>query len=156
MSFNEKMQNLVAQYKKEGNKWPATSKEMAVWMIDNNHWEPTREAVVARCAEDISNALRDEYYTDPQGRRVRTKHAARLGTGARQMVMWDDMRTGTRRHMEIALSQRRDQIVGDCCQLKNDADSYNDNHNPGPPIQPLLDFTLDVAEREAAKRRLAG
>jgi hypothetical protein len=36
--------------------------------------------------------------------------------------------------------------VGDCRQLKNDADSYNDNHPDEKPIQIMLDFNDDVAE----------
>ena len=151
--FNEQMQRLVDKYRKAGNKWPATAKDMAVWMVREKHWEPPRDTVIARCAEDIAKALREEYYTDAQGRRVRTKHAARLRGGQQQMVMWDDIRTGARRHMEISFNQRREQVVGDCCQLKTDADSYNENGNPGPPVQLLLDFTNDVAEREAIRRR---
>ena len=37
--------------------------------------------------------------------------------------------------MEIALKQRRQQIVGNCKQLKTDMDSFNENRNPGKPIQ---------------------
>jgi hypothetical protein len=33
--------------------------------------------------------------------------------------------------MEIAFQQRRQQILGDCRQLKTDVDSYNDNYNSG-------------------------
>ncbi len=51
--------------------------------------------------------------------------------------------------MEIAFQQRRQQIVGDCRQLKTDADSFNDNSNPGSPIQMIFDFTDDLAELEA-------
>jgi hypothetical protein len=51
--------------------------------------------------------------------------------------------------MEIAFQQRRQQIVGDCRQLKSDMDSYNQNHNVGKPIQMVFDFTLDLEEIEA-------
>ena len=51
--------------------------------------------------------------------------------------------------MHIALQQRRQQIVGDCRQLKTDVDSYNENRKPNQPIQLVLDFTEDVAEIEA-------
>jgi hypothetical protein len=55
--------------------------------------------------------------------------------------------------MQVALQQRRQQIVGDCYQLKMDTDSYNENRNPGPPIQLDLDFRDDVAEREALQKQ---
>jgi hypothetical protein len=93
--------------------------------------------------------MREEYITDPQGRTVRAKHAARTGREGEQGVFWADIRTPPRQHMEIAFQQRRQQIVGDCRQLKIDADSYNENSNPGSPIQLVFDFRDDLAELEA-------
>jgi hypothetical protein len=52
--------------------------------------------------------------------------------------------------MEIAFQQRRQQIVGDCRQLKVDVDSYNENAKPDRPIQMVFDFRADLAELEAA------
>jgi hypothetical protein len=57
--------------------------------------------------------------------------------------------------MQIAFQERRQQIVGDCRQLKLDVDSYNDNKNDGKPIQLVLDFTLDVAEAELEEKVFA-
>jgi hypothetical protein len=100
---------------------------------------------VTQLAEQLSRAMREEYIVDEQGRTVRAKHAARY----KQSVLWEDIRTAPREHMEIAFQQRRQQIVGDCRQLKTDADSFNDNSNPGLPIQMVFDFTDDLAELEA-------
>ena len=93
--------------------------------------------------------MREEYITDAQGRTVRAKHAARMEREGEQGVFWDDIRSAPRTHMEVSLKQRRQQIVGDCHQLKTDADSYNENANPGPPIQLIFDFTDDLAELES-------
>jgi hypothetical protein len=44
-------------------------------------------------AEDLSDALREEYYVDPQGRHVRTKYAARvLDTEGVQSTLWANIR----------------------------------------------------------------
>ncbi len=51
--------------------------------------------------------------------------------------------------------QRRQQIVGDCLQLKTDVDVYNDKRDLAEPIQIPLDFTLDVAELQQPLRRAA-
>ena len=51
--------------------------------------------------------------------------------------------------MATAFQQRRQQILGDCRQLKIDVDSYNENRWPDEPIQMIFDFTLDLAELEA-------
>jgi hypothetical protein len=50
--------------------------------------------------------------------------------------------------METAFQQRRQSIVGDCKQLKNDLDSYNENFNTADPIQIVVDFTDDLEEAE--------
>jgi len=52
--------------------------------------------------------------------------------------------------MKLSFQQRRQQIVGDCRQLKIDVDSYNDRHANVEPIQMVFDFVRDLAEIEAA------
>ena len=41
-------------------------------------WAPQPSALIRQCAEELSRAMREEYVTDPQGRRVRAKHVATL------------------------------------------------------------------------------
>jgi len=93
--------------------------------------------------------MREEYVTDRQGRTVRAKHAARFKREGKQLSLWADTRTASREHMQVAFQQRRNQIVGDCRQLKIDVDSYNENANAGDLIQMVFDFTLDLEELEA-------
>jgi len=113
---------------------------------------------VGQLARDISRAMREECYTDPQGRRVRTKHAARRvednlseeaeNNPATQKMLWHDIRTDEAEHIIQALQQRRMQIVGDCKQLKTDADSFNDNHPSGKKIQMVMNFEDDLADMD--------
>lgn len=146
LNLNEQLQHIVNRYIEAGGEWPATTREIAFWAINNKLWGPQRSKIIDICAEQLAHAMREEYITDPQGRKVRAKHAARIsGT---QQVLWDDIRTASREHMQAAFQQRRQQIVGDCRQLKLDVDSYNENKNDSKPIQLILDFTLDIAEAE--------
>lgn len=146
LNLNEQLQHIVNRYIEAGGEWPATTREIAFWAMNNKLWEPQRGKIIDICAEQLAHAMREEYITDLQGRKVRAKHAARIsGT---QQVLWDDIRTASRKHMQTAFQQRRQQIVGDCRQLKLDVDSYNENKNDGKPIQLMLDFTLDIAEAE--------
>jgi len=46
---------------------------------------------------------------------------------------WDDL-NAERPFMQIAAANRRNQILGQCWQLKNDIDSYNDRRCPNEPI----------------------
>jgi hypothetical protein len=106
----------------------------------------------AKLADDMARALREQYHVDPQGRSVRTKHCARVKVNGAQETLWDDVRVADHEFMVVATQQRRQQIVGDCRQLKADVDSFNDNHNHGDPIKLVLDFTYDVAEQEEGEK----
>lgn len=145
-TYNALVQRIVTKYIEAGEVWPATTREIAVWAMNSNLWAPQRKEVIDICAEQLARAMRDEYIIDPQGRTVRAKHAARSERSGSQLVLWDDIRTASRDHMAVAFQQRRQQIVGDCRQLKLDADSYNENRNTGEPIQMVFDFTLDLIE----------
>lgn len=148
MTYTEQLQKVVADYRTSGQPWPATAHEMAIWAISEGKWHPQHGLMVKKCAEELSDAMREEYFTDPQGRRVRAKHVARYGEGHAQTPLWEDIRTAPRTHMEIAFQQRRQQILGDCRQLKTDVNSYNDNYSRSDPIQMIFDFTEDLEEME--------
>ena len=146
--YAEQLQQIVSGYKRSGMEWPATTRQMAAWAIDNGLWEPQPSAFVNQCAELLGRAMREEYIVDPQGRTVRAKHVARTEREGKQLMLWADIRTAPREHMEIAFQQRRQQIVGDCRQLKADVESYSENRNPLRPIQMSFDFTVDLEELE--------
>ena len=152
MTKNEQLQEIANEYQNAGQKWPASAREIAEWAIETKRWTPHPSAIVNQCAEELSKAMREEYVRDSQGRKVRTKHAATYQNGAEQLVLWDDIRTASHNHMKRAFQQRRQQILGDCKQLKNDVDSYNENRLPLTPIQMVFDFTIDLEEIELARK----
>lgn len=154
-SYNEQMQKIVSDYQKSGEEWPATAKHIAGWAIRKGFWKPQDSSIISQCADHIAKAMRDEYIIDPQGRKVRAKHVAKITKDGEQMALWADIRSAPRKHMEMAFKQRRHQIVGDCHQLKVDVDSYNENSTPSNPIQMIFDFTLDLEEIERADRKLS-
>lgn len=147
-TYEKQLQDIVQRYRQEKRPWPTTARDMAVWAINNKLWLMRDSQVINRCADDLAKAMRDEYITDPQGRRVRAKHAAKVPINGKQMTMWDDIRTAKQGFMAVAFQQRRKQIVGDCSQLKADVDSYNQNYNPSDQIEMVFDFTLDILEEE--------
>jgi hypothetical protein len=150
-TYMKQMQRIVDDYRLSGEPWPASAKAIADWAIHGGKWEFPASAIRRRCAEDIAAAMREEYTTDRKGRRVRLLHpAATKAETGEQLVLWDDIRTAPRSHMEISFQQRRQGIVGDCRQFKTDVDSYNDAHPEAGAIQVVFDFTMDLAELEAA------
>jgi hypothetical protein len=146
MSYTEQLQRVINEYIAAQRPWPATTREIAAWAIQRGLWKPQPAAMVRQCADELANAMREEYLVDPQGRTVRAKHVVR----EHQIALWADIRTASPEHMQMAFQQRRQQIVGDCRQLKVDVDSYNENYNHGEPIQMVFDFTNDIEELELA------
>jgi hypothetical protein len=145
-TYNEQLQRIWRAYEEAGMPTPATARDVATWAIERRLWEPRQADIISQCADDLARALREEYRTDRLGRRYRTKHAVRITKGGVQYSLWADLDTAPRGHMERAFAQRRQQIVGDCLQLRIDVDVYNDNHPEDRPIQLILDFTRDVEE----------
>jgi len=139
----EYCQNIINKYLKETGKIEIDMNKVAEWAILQGLWEkPFRDSAKKQCARALSQAARDEYYTDPQGRSVRTKHAARYEQG----WLWADIKLAPPDHMRLSLQQRRQSVVGDCKQLKTDLDSYNDNNPHGAQIQMSFDFREDLHE----------
>ncbi|MCH7546624.1 MAG: hypothetical protein IID30_09525 [Planctomycetes bacterium] len=148
-------QEIVAKYRAAGETWPTDSKTIASWAVRNKQWEMPRRDAINVCAKELSEAMREEYFFDPQDRRVRKKHCLRkreeLADGThKQMVIWLDIEDDADRRDDIeeAFQQRRTMVLTDCRHLKTDLDSYNDNGNPGLPIQMIFDFTEDLTESE--------
>jgi len=149
----EGLQDIVADYREAGQAWPATAKDIAWWAIRHNKWESAPKSRADECAKELSEAMREEYFTTPQGRHVRKKHAMRsselLPDGThRQLTLWIDIEDAEPPQMRTAFQQRRTQVLGDCAQLKTDADWYNENNQHGATIQLSFDFTEDLAELE--------
>ncbi|HUV04019.1 MAG TPA: hypothetical protein VMX94_02810 [Armatimonadota bacterium] len=152
LTRNKELQHIADKYREAGQPWPAATRDIAAWAIREDLWTPSRTDLLNQCADQLARAMREEYITDAQGRSVRAKHVAKSWRNGELIGLWDDIRTADRQHMAIAFQQRRQQIVGDCRQLKTDVDSYNENRNDGVPINLVLDFTQDVEELEATKK----
>jgi hypothetical protein len=151
-NYTKQMQKIVQDYRVSGEPWPASAKTIADWAIISGRWEMPAAAIRRRCADDIASAMCEEYYTDSKHRRVRLLHPAPLLTASgERMVIWDDIRTATRPHMELSFHTRRQGVVADCRQFKVDVDSYNDAHADTEPIQIVFNFEMDLAELEAAE-----
>lgn len=146
MKYMEQVQKIANEYMESGQPWPASKVDIARWAISTGRWKAQPEHLVAQCAEEIGQAMTGEHYTDPQGRSVRAKHAARVRREGKTTWLWDDHRTMNRRHAAVSFSLRRTQMVGECKQLKNDVDSFNENRSAANPIQVSFNFTRDLED----------
>jgi len=127
---------------------------VAEWAYQRGLHKPNVRTIIDAIAADIAQVFREEYRTDRLGRRYRAKHATTVKRGGYTLSLWGDIDDPNAPHAHFVKSfaQRRQQIVGDCVQLKTDVDVYNDKRKPTQPIQIPLDFTLDVEELQQTPR----
>ncbi len=86
-----------------------------------------------------------EHVKDKKGRSVRKYYAAPVRENGQLTMKWDDW-NAPRPFMEIAAANRRNQILGQCWQLKNDIDSFSERRCPDEPIQLDFNFNIDLEE----------
>ena len=148
-AYSNEIKSYIERYRREVNSSALIDPhELAAWAYNNGLHKPNPATVIDLIARDIAKSFREEYRTDKQGRRYRAKHAVRKKKGDKTLSLWADLDDikAPHSHFQKSFAQRRSQVVGDCFQLKTDADVYNDNRSPKDPIQVVLDFTRDVEE----------
>jgi hypothetical protein len=127
---------------------------IAEWAYKHGLHKPNEKTLIDVIAADIAQVFREEYRVDALGRRYRAKHATTERRGNKTLSLWGDMDdpNAPHEHFVRSFAQRRNQIVGDCLQLKTDVDVYNDKRRLVEPVQMPLDFTLDVEELQQRPR----
>ncbi len=148
----EWLQDIVNDYIKAEQPWPASRRDIAAWAVRHKRWAQQPKSAIDQCAKELAEAMRLEMEIDPQGRSVRAKHCAKIAEQDEagnlvQKTLWFD-RSAPPDLMHISLQQRRKAILGDNRQLKIDQDSYNDNNAYGASIQLSFDYTSDLLEME--------
>lgn len=146
---NEQAADILDRYLDEVNDQPVSLDEVADWALRNRLFAPSPQDIRKLCREAIAEGARSQKRFDGK-RWYRAKHAVRTNVGGVQLSLWADIdKNASRSFMEKSLAQRRQSVVDDCFQMKMDADHYSEANPSLPPLQLILDFTDDVAEREA-------
>lgn len=148
-AYANEIKSYIERYRAEiGGDELLDAHAVAEWAYRQGLHKPSVRTVIDAIATDISQVFREDYRTDKNGQRYRAMHAVRSKKGDKSMSLWADMddERAPRSHFVKSFAQRRQQIVGDCFQLKTDVDVYNDKNSNQSPIQMHLDFTLDVEE----------
>jgi hypothetical protein len=143
--FNDQLVEIVEDYRAAGGDWPATREQIAEWAVANERYQLTRGMAVSQCAEKLGRAMGLQHVKDKKGRSIRKYYAAPVRERGQLVMKWDDW-NAERPFMEKAAANRRNQILGQCWQLKNDMDSYSERRCPDQPIQMDFDFNVDLEE----------
>jgi hypothetical protein len=147
-SRGDYLRQLMNDYIAEIGDAPFDLNDLFRWARRNNRWEPRTTNLAKMFKDEMRRAAREEYYTDPQGRKVRKKHAIVYTEGETQKSLWADIVTAPADHMRLSLQQRRRGALGEVVQTKTDMDSYNDNNKWGAVIQMSFNFDEDLAEMQ--------
>ncbi len=153
-SYSNEIKAYVERYKAEhGDEAIVDTHDIALWAFNKGLHKPNVKTIIDSIAADISRVFREEYRTDKFGRRYRANHAVTRKKDGKTLSLWADLDDPQVPHSHFAMSfsQRRQQIVGDCLQLKTDVDVFNEKHADARPIQMILDFTLDVEELQQTR-----
>lgn len=154
-AYSNAVKDYVERYKKEvRNDGLVDPHDVAAWAYKNGLHKPNIKTVIDAIAADIAQVFREEYRTDATGRRYRAKHAVKSkGKDNRTLALWADIddENAPHSHFVRSFGQRRQQIVGDCFQLKTDVDVYNAKDPLREQVPLVLDFTNDVEELQLSQ-----
>lgn len=146
---NEQSADILDRYLSEVNPEPVSLDEVAEWALGEGLFSPEPRDLKKICRDAIAQGARAQKRFDGK-RWYRAKHSLRTNVGGVQLSLWADIdKNASHGFMEKSIGQRRRSIVDDCFQMKMDADHFNEANPEFDPIQPVLDFTEDVDEREA-------
>jgi hypothetical protein len=146
-TLNEQILKIVEDYREAGMSWPASKTQIGEWAVANDRYQLTRGMAVNQAAERIGRAMGLEHVRDRKGRSVRKYYSARVRENGQLVMKWDDL-NAPRPFMEVSSANRRNQILGECRQLKTDMDSYSERKCPDAPIQVDFNFNIDLEELE--------
>jgi hypothetical protein len=148
---NEQGADILDRYLAEVTDDPVSLDEVAEWALDKGLFRPAPLDVRKMCRDVIAEGARSQKRFDGK-RWYRAKHTVRTNVGGVQLNLWADIdKNASHSFMSKSIGQRRRSIADHCFAMKMDADHYSEANPALPPIQPVLDFSDDVAEREAAE-----
>jgi hypothetical protein len=150
MTQAEMLQQLWRDFEREHDHLAVSAREVVDWAVAKHALELPHVDPRDVLATQMARALREEYEFNSAGQRYRVNHAVRITKDGVQHTIWGVLGHADHEHMQMAFSQRRDQVIGDLVQLQVDVNAYTRLVPHQPPIQLALDFSQDVAERMRA------
>ncbi|MEY2486833.1 MAG: hypothetical protein QOH39_2481 [Verrucomicrobiota bacterium] len=149
MTRNQQIQNLYRLYKEQTGTEDVDLKKFAKWMQKKGWKMPIPADPIDLLAKRLAEALREETRKDETTGLPYKVNLNYSTDGTGHGVFWIDVDEAARHKVVKALTQRRDQMVGDAYQLTLIQDHWNNTHPGEQPIQTELDFQPDVNWKKA-------
>ena len=139
------MQDFVRYFKEKHGVISADMREVAAEAKKMGWKMPVPKSPIDLLAAQFSDSQREEIGKDEvTGRPYKKNLAVSTWHGQTQTVLWTDIDVAPRPIAHKALSQYRDQMVGEAVQLTLTADHWNRKNPHDEPIKPEMDFSPDV------------
>lgn len=154
MSYLQKVQEGIDEFRQEVHDGELTSLEIASWLFYQRKLEPAAKSQIQLLAKDVSRAMSTQTFIDARGRRVRKKlclrkKMTRPDGSVYFQPTWFDNDIATSQFKALVFAQRRDAVGNILWQLKQDIDHHNEFDNPGQPYQTTFNFEPDMADHQA-------
>jgi|SRR5579871_5664502 len=153
VTYKKQLQTLFDEYERTIGR-PGTPRDAIEWGLENGKIALPQLDPKSALIDDMKDALRTKTRTDAAGREYRAYASITFtGDGGVQESLWGDvdLRSTPPEFMIEHFGQRRKSIIDDCVKLKADVDHYNGGAPQQLSFDLILDFTDDVAEREAVR-----
>lgn len=151
MSKHAEMQRLIRYYKDETGVKEVDMHKVARFAVSKGWPLPEPRDPLDRLARQFAAAAREEIRHDKAtGRPYRANHVYTVQQGDLFQRLWVDIDEVARAPMLASLVNRREQMVGDACQLSFDAEHWSRVNPDKEPINLPMDFTQDVEWRRNA------
>lgn len=149
---NHDLLGAIHLYREKTGETAVEMKKIADFCLSELNWRmPPALSARDRLAKDLSRAAREEMRFDPVlKQKYRVNHPYPTEPDGAQTRLWDDIDKAPRDHMSLSVQLRRRQMLGDGLQLSFDLDHWNRVNPSEAPIEVVLDFTEDIAERKSA------
>jgi hypothetical protein len=152
----QQLEYLIEQYKKahpNEDQAEFTPHLIAEWAVKKGLWKRPPMSPEEVLRREISRHLHDEYFTDPQGREVRSMHPVpvmvQTPKGAKRRWVYRRLFQAPPDHAKVSFRLRLFAAERDVRQLHLDFLSYQDNNDFGATLEPMdYDFNKTVAESQ--------
>lgn len=154
-STEEHLDRLCDEFRDEFGHLPMRMDDVAMWAIRTKKWQPEDRKIMKELSRKLSRAARNRQHRDPNGRIVRTMHAAKYPKTDQNgnlvfETMWDHILDMSAEHARVSFTQRWHQIAGKCRQLSRDVASFQEFNPNGSAVQLTLplDFSGEIEDRD--------
>ncbi len=132
----------MQQWKETHNAPAVLLKPAAEWAVKEKLFQGKAISVEEQCEREMRRALQQQRYTDPQGRRPRTKLAVKMEYEGEQQTLWVDVRFDKPVLIEKGFEQNHERIENDVKRESMEMQSFNDNNKYGYQLT-LFDYNMN-------------